>query len=755
MADGKKVEVRLAREMTLLQVTMIGVGAMIGAGIFVLTGIAAGVAGPGLIIAFALNGLIASLTAMAYAELGSAYPEAGGGYLWVKEGLPGPNGFISGWMSWFAHAVACSLYSLGFGAYLLETLNYLNIHIPLPEGFAIKLLATGVIILFAYINLRGASETGKVGAYVSIAKVIILSIFIVLGLVVIFKKPDWHNAYKPFLAKGWGGVFLAMGLTYIAFEGYEVIAQSGEEIENPKRRIPIAIFLSLAIVIPIYVLVAFVSLGVVEPGNLLPYEFLGKMKELAIVEAAKHIVIGGGVIILAGGLLSTLSALNATIYSSSRVAFAMGRDNSLPSFLSKVHTIHKTPHWGILFSSFIILFMALSLPIEDVASAADIMFLLLFIQVNIALLKLREKRPDLDRGFRVPLVPIIPYLAIVLQLLIAIYLLRLSPKAWLSTALWIGLGMIIYQLYSRKRMKSLIPGGRRFREKVYSVLVPISNPAHIPFLIRLAGTFVRKHNGEIIGLFVSEVPPTQPLYPSRELIERGEILLKMAEEIANREGIQFRPIIKITHRLSFGILSTAREEDVDLIIMGRAKRRNLWDRMFNTLFDLVLEASPCPVLVVRPGEEKPKRFIFPLSPNPSTWRAAKLISEIWSEYKVPVLCLTVASDEKGLKRIQPFVKRIMNTMGNIDVKVKQILNESTERAIINELGNKDWIWMGIGRGGPWERFFFGSIPENVTDSTTNTSIMVHELKLRPSKIPFLRPKVAGELETVRVEEKEL
>jgi amino acid transporter len=109
-------EVRLSREMRLLDITMIGVGAMIGAGIFVLTGIAAGVAGPALLLVFFLNGIVALLTAMTYAELGSAFHDAGGGYLWVKSSLPDPNGFLAGWMSWFAHAVACSVYALGFGA---------------------------------------------------------------------------------------------------------------------------------------------------------------------------------------------------------------------------------------------------------------------------------------------------------------------------------------------------------------------------------------------------------------------------------------------------------------------------------------------------------------------------------------------------------------------------------------------------------------------------------------------------------------
>jgi amino acid transporter len=199
-----ETEVHLSREMSLLDATMIGVGAMIGAGIFVLTGIAAGVAGPALIIAFTLNGIVALLTAMSYAELGSCFHDAGGGYLWVKEGLPKWNGFLSGWMSWFAHAVACSLYALGFGAYFDHALREVGVSMP-DWGFFSqqKILAVVIAIVFAYINFRGASETGKVGNLVTLTKIVILMIFVAFGLQVTFGKTDWQTAFVPFFANGW------------------------------------------------------------------------------------------------------------------------------------------------------------------------------------------------------------------------------------------------------------------------------------------------------------------------------------------------------------------------------------------------------------------------------------------------------------------------------------------------------------------------------------------------------------------------
>jgi len=332
-------EVHLSREMGLMDATLIGVGAMIGAGIFVLIGIAAGVAGPALIITFSLNGIVALLTAFSYAELGSCYHDAGGGYLWVKEGLPKWNGFISGWMSWFAHAVACSLYALGFGAYFDLVLREFNVVMP-QWGFLSpqKILAAMTAVLFAYVNFRGASETGKVGNIVTLAKIAILLIFIGFGINLIINRPDLHEAFTPFFAHGWGGVFKAMGLTFIAFQGFEVISQCSEEIKNPKKNIPRAIFLSLIIVVPIYLLVAITALGAVKPGGgITPWDYLASHKETALVEVAKTFFVGGGIMLLIGGIISTMSALNATIYSSSRVAYAMGKDRNFPTFFSKVH----------------------------------------------------------------------------------------------------------------------------------------------------------------------------------------------------------------------------------------------------------------------------------------------------------------------------------------------------------------------------------------------------------------------------------
>jgi len=445
-------EVTLSRDLDLFTVTMIGVGGMIGAGIFVLTGIAAGVAGPAVVLAFLLNGIVTTFTAASYAELGSTFPKAGGGYVWVREGLGGDQGFLAGWMGWFAYISAGGLYGLAFGRFaselwLLTGLPTFGLDVPRMTLTFMSL----IIIAMSALNYRGASETGKVGNLVTLTKVIILGVFVLFGAAVMLRTQGWQVRFtEGFLPNGIAGVLTAMGLTFVAFEGYEIIAQSGEEVINPRRNIPRAIFLSIFIAVVIYILVATVAIGSIQPPEgLRAHEYLGLKKEVAVVEVAQQIFPWGigGLLLLFSGLVSTVSALNATTYSASRVSFAMGREHNLPTFFSRIHPLRHTPHWAVITSGGIMLLMGWTLPIEDVASSASIMFLLLFVQVNIAVMTLRRKMPHIERGFRIPWFPLLPLVGLLTQAVLAVFLFRYSPLAWYFAIGWIVIGLLAYYTY--------------------------------------------------------------------------------------------------------------------------------------------------------------------------------------------------------------------------------------------------------------------------------------------------------------------
>jgi amino acid transporter/nucleotide-binding universal stress UspA family protein len=729
-----ETEVRLSREMSLMDVTLIGVGAMIGAGIFVLTGIAAGVAGPGLILAFALNGFVTLFTAMAYAELGSCFHDAGGGYLWVKEGLPRWNGFLAGWMSWFAHAVACSLYALGFGAYFGYVLKEFGLGLPhwgvlSPEKF----LAGIIALLFAYINFRGASETGKVGNLVTTGKIVILLIFVGFGLNLLLNRPDWKDAFIPFLPNGWGGIFKAMGLTFIAFEGYEVIAQCSEEIRSPRKNIPRAVFLSILIVVPIYLLVGTTALGAVKPEHMTSWDYLALHKETALVELARQFFNGGGIMILVGGLISTMSALNATVYSSSRVAFAMGRDRNFPAFFSKVHAKNFTPHWAILISSVIIILMAVSLPIEDVASAADIMFLLLFLQVNVAMIRLRKKRPDLDRGFFVPLYPWLSILGILMLLFLAVYMFNYSPIAWVVTISWMALGFGIYEGYaSRREVEHLqkVKALERIEKKEYRILVCLSNPKAVKCLTAVATAIARKHNAEIIFLHVIEVREGEALMAGLDETARARPLLEGAESLALASGVPSRSIIQVSHRISMGIVETAAVESCNFIVVGRQKQPTFLDRVFSSLIDTVLQKSPSEVAVLhgefREGEIR--KIVIPFGRSIHTRLATEIAPALADHFGAELYFVVIIDPDIPPVERERRIDQIKQTIqeNTLSAKLEVVIERDILKGILGETRDADVVLMG-GKTGDFLELLFGrSLSEEITEQVKCAVLWVKE-----------------------------
>ena len=733
-------EVRLAREMSLMDATLIGVGAMIGAGIFVLIGIAAGVAGPGLLLTFLLNAMIALLTAMSYAELGSCYHDAGGGYLWVKEGLPKWNGFLSGWMSWFAHAVACSLYALGFGAYFEHVLGEFSIVLP-DWGFFSpqKILAAGTALLFGYVNFRGASETGKIGNLVTIAKIIILMIFIGFGLELIIRHGDWRTTFSPFLPNGLGGVFKAMGLTFIAFQGFEVIAQSSEEIKNPRKNIPRAVFISLIIVVPIYILVAIAALGSVRPDGMTPWDYLAQQKEIALVNVARNFFVGGGILILVGGLISTISALNATIFSSSRVAFAMGRDRNFPAFFSKVHPKNFTPHWAILISLVIIVVMAVSLPIEDVASAADIMFLLLFLQVNLAMIRLRKKRKDLDRGFKVPLYPYLSILGILLLLFLAIYMFNYSILAWIVTIIWTAMGLLVYRFYAYKREVEYARKVRTLENismKKYSLLVYLSDESNIESITQIALAIARKHSAKIIFLYVIEILEDKKLKEGIKLTDRPDAIMQVAQGLADDAGIPANSIIKISHRISKGIYDTYVEEDCNFILMDRDKRSTFFERYFASVVDSVLQKATTEVAILH-GNIKPgsiKNILVPYSTDIHTQLAAEiapaLIDFFDAKIKFGVVFspkITEIEKKEKVERINTLLNEI-----NIGADIVTITDTDVLEGILNLSKGNDLLIMG-GKTGDFIELLLGkSLVREITEQVSCPVLWLKEYEERAS-----------------------
>jgi amino acid transporter/nucleotide-binding universal stress UspA family protein len=711
---------------------MIGVGAMIGAGIFVLTGIAAGVSGPASILAFALNGGVTLLTAFAYAELASAIPRAGGGYSFVRMAFPGAVGFTAGWMLWFAYTVACSLYALGFAGYFWEFfLKYMPEFAHGAMGLvgeqgAVLLVTLLVGVLFIRLNVRGTEVTGFAENVLTVSKLVVLAIFVFYGLKQVAAEPvAATESFNPFFPMGAGGVLVAMGLTFIAFEGYDLIATVAEEIKQPEKNIPRATFIALAITMTMYLLILFVSLAAVDAGDTPSWQFLGKYKETAIVRAAEDFMPAFGVaIIVFGGLLSTMSALNATVMAASRVAFSMGRDAWLPASIAKIDPKRRTPRVAIIATGAILLVMALTLPIETIGSAASVIFLLTFALVNLSVIVLRRKAPEIKRRYKVPFYPYVPILGIGLNVFLALYQFKFQPVAWFVTAGWIVLGLLIYYAWAQKQAvhetpQVLVPRGREPAAPTgYSVLVPVANPDNVGTLLDMACPIAREHNGRVVVLSVVNVPRQLPIHEGLRFVHHQDRLFKVARQHAAEYGVPIDSEVIIAHHIYDGILSAARRLHPDLLLMGWKGYTNTRERIFGEVSDHVIRHAPCDLMLLKIGRRSERRrVLLPTAGGPHARLAAEFLGILHHAEPMNVTaCYVVPPDASQEERYQADVwidKTLERFADGGGVEKLLIESSSVAGGIAKASRDYDLVVLGAAKEPLFRRVLVGDIAAKV------------------------------------------
>ncbi len=727
--------------MGLAEATLIGVGAMVGAGIFVLTGIAAGAAGPALMLAFALNGVIALTAGMSYAELGSTFPQAGGGYAWAKLALPPPFGFLAGWMSWFSHSVAASLYALAFGAYFAHLLASFGIGVPyVSEAVETKILAVLVVGLFTFVNFRGSTETGRAGNLITLGQMVVLFIFVVAGLWALRGAPQWPENFSPFLPKGVGGLLTAMGLTFVAFEGYEIIAQCGEEVRQPRRNIPRAILLAIAVVVPVYVLIALVMLGATrvpagESGAV--WQYLGSHAELAVLEAARQFAPGGIALLLLGGLFATTSALNATLYSSSRVSFAMGRDFNLPRQFALIHRRRRTPYGATLISSVVIVVMAVALPLEDVASATDITFMFLFAMINISLVALRYQRPKVKRGFTVPFHPYLPILSTCCLLFLAAYLFQFSATAWYVAAGWIAVGLVVFREYASKREKEETGARALLEERTVepikdAVLVAVANPKTVEPLVRLACAIARNRNTSVIALHVMKVPAQLPRSEGREFLDRADPLFEAAVKVGEAMETPVYGALWVSSDVQKGLLEAIVEKRPSLAVLGWRGYTRARARLFGTTLDPVLRASPVDTVLLRWRDDKAKfkQVLVGVTASPHARLAVGIAKALESELKSECRYLHVIKRGTQMDKAtgEAFLNGGDGAPAPLDLEVVQA--RTTAAGIIEASKDVDLLILGAAREGIVNQLVFGEKTRTVARRAKSAVLLV---KRRPGK----------------------
>ena len=618
MGDNRHLDTELSRDLTLFQITMMGLGMMIGAGVFLGIGNAIFVSGPGgVILTFSLNTLLALFTAMSYGELSSAIPRAGGAYNFARIGFGRGTSFLAGWMEWFASSVAGSMYAITFSIYTTRYLDQLELLSWLPpslEGFAVKLFAIIVAVIFLLINYRGASETGKIGAIMTLGQTLFLIAIGLIGIYVIFKDPQRLQNFTPFLPYGWSRLLITMGFTYVAFEGFEVIAQAGDETIEPRKNLPKAMLLSVFIAGITYVAVSFATVVAVKAGSTgvegAPWEWIGSFRERGFGEAVGRLLPMGNFLLTLAVIFASTSALNATIFSATRASYALGRDKMLPAIFSRISTKRKTPYGALILTGVIILIVAAFLPTMDVASSASIMFLFLFFLVNLCVIKIRLTMGDeLSYGFVMPFFPLFPILALIAQAVLAVWLIHMSLIAWIIAPLWILSGLLIYFFYAKDRAIPtedeiiVLEENRAPEGDEYRIMVPVANPKNALNLIRNTIKISERRKSRIKLLHMVSVPNLMGLADMNESMLTGkEGIIEAMLYLKPRFPIT--TTIRYCRNIGRGIISAVKEKKIDLLIMGWHGKKQEHFFHFGSTLDPVIARAPCNVVILKNCENK-------------------------------------------------------------------------------------------------------------------------------------------------------
>jgi APA family basic amino acid/polyamine antiporter len=417
--------VGLKRSLNLLDASAVGIGAIIGAGIFVVLGIAIGYAGPSIVISIVIAGIVASFTAFSFAELGSAIPKEGGAYEFAYELISPFTGFVVGILWLFAQIVAGAAISLGFASYFVTIF---------PQ-FSLKTVAVIAALGLTGLNLLGIKQSATVNNALVIIKIAILCLFIGFGIFQI--NPQNFSQFSP---NGLFGILQGAGFIFFAYLGFGRIAALGEEVKNPEKNLPLSIFIALVVSILIYVLTGFTATGLQN------YRILAQSGS-PIAEAAK--VIGNFTLVEAislGALIATTSVLLTNLLGLSRVAFAMARNGQLPKSIAKVSSQFGTPYISILSMGALLTVLAFALDLKQTVAITSFAILSVHLTVNLSAIRLRKKMPNSTK-FRVPLYPLFPSLGLISC---TILMFSLPIESWIVAAVVVAISAALYLLLKRK-----------------------------------------------------------------------------------------------------------------------------------------------------------------------------------------------------------------------------------------------------------------------------------------------------------------
>ena len=613
----------LERDLGLPSVLAISIGAMIGSGIFILPALALKIAGPAVILAYALAGLLVVPAALSKSEMATAMPEAGGTYIYIERGMGPLLGTIAGAGTWFSLSFKGALALVGGVPYLL-----LLVDLPL------KPVALGLAAVLILINIVGAKQTGRL----QVAIVVIM--LAALGWFAAGSAPSVQSGnYANFFADGIGGLLAATGLVFVSYAGVTKVASVAEEVEDPGRNIPLGILGSLAFTTVLYVAIVFVLVGVTDPGSV-----AGSLTPVAVAAEATLGQLGVILVILAA-ILALVSTANAGILSSSRYPFAMSRDRLAPPSLSTVSERFGTPVTSITVTGVVLLLLIAFVPILEIAKLASAFQILVFALINLAVVAFREGSTEYNPEFTSPLYPWMQIFGAVTG---ALLLTQMGTVALVGAVVIVAGSILWYALYVRPRVSREGAATDAVRRRVgrdaltdtesarddspREVLVALTKNLDANrerSLVAAGADLVREDDGRVVVVRFDEVPDQAPLTEEMTAQTAQDVSYESRIEALSAElAVDIEADEIVSHDTKHAVVNFAKHRGVDTIIAEHEPLR-LRSRLFADPVDWVVRHAPCDVLIVdNLGYDQPSHVVLSGDGGPYTPLAVNVAEAI-------------------------------------------------------------------------------------------------------------------------------